>query len=78
MLQEQSITNLSAKNLLWIAKTALEARDEVVSATLAGYPEYRNNVSYYILNPRGIIGQINESFNPYMVEITLDDLDVVE
>lgn len=78
MLQEQSVTNLSTGNLLWIAKTVLTSRGEMATATLDGYPEYRDGISYYFLNPRGIVDQINSDFNPYLVDITSEDLKVVK
>lgn len=78
LLQEHSVTNLSTSNLLWLAKTVLTSRGEMATATLDGYPEYRNGISYYFLNPRGIVDQINSDFNPYLVDITNEDLSVVK
>lgn len=78
MLQEQSLTNLSNENLLWLAKTVLTSRDAFATDTLDGSAEYRNGVSYYVLNPRGIVEQINADYNPYVDAITLEDLDTVE
>lgn len=78
MLQEQSVTNLSTENILWLAKTVLSCRSDISTATLEGYPEYRNGISYYFLHARGIVEQINENFNPYLVDITTEDLNVVK
>ncbi len=78
LLREKSITNLDNKNLMWLGKTALLSRGEMSSATLEGYPEYRNGVSYYFLHPRAIVEQINEGYNPYLVDINRENLSVVE
>lgn len=78
LLKEKSVTNLSPENLLWIGKTVLMSRGDMTSATLKGYPEYYNGLSYYFLSPRAIVEQINEAYNPYLVDITREDLSVVE
>lgn len=77
LLQEHSLTDLSTENLLWLAKTVVSNDMEFTSDTLAGYDEYRDRVSYYILSPTRVAAQINESYNPYTVEITEDMLDTV-
>lgn len=77
LLTEKAVTDLSAGNLLWIAKTVFFNKDSISSNTLPGYAEYRNGVSYYVLSPRKIAELVNESYNPYLGQIEADMLDTV-
>ena len=75
LVDEQSVTSLSTGNMLWLAKTALGCMDQISGTTLEGYVENRNE-SYYILDVRSVLAQLNERFNPYEVEITQEMLSI--
>ena len=77
-MQEESLTDLSVNNFLWIGKTILTGMGDMTSDTLPGYPDMRGGVSYYILRPDEVAQLINESYNPYHVVIDADDLDIAE
>ena len=76
--REESLTELSVSNFLWIGKTILTGMGDMTSDTLPGYPDMRGGVSYYILRPDEVAQLINESYNPYHVVIDADDLDIAE
>ena len=78
LVQEESLTDLSVSNFLWIGKTILTGMGNMTSDTLPGYPDMRGGVSYYILRPDEVAQLINESYNPYHVVIDADDLDIAE
>ena len=78
LVREESLTDLSVSNFLWIGKTILTGMSDMTSDTLPGYPDMRGGVSYYILRPDEVAQLINESYNPYHVVIDADDLDIAE
>ena len=78
LVREESLTDLSVSNFLWIGKTILTGMGDMTSDTLPGYPDMRGGVSYYILRPDEVAQLINESYNPYHVVIDADDLDIAE
>ena len=78
LVQEESLTDLSVSNFLWIGKTILTGMGDMTSDTLPGYPDMRGGSSYYILRPDEVAQLINESYNPYHVVIDADDLDIAE
>jgi len=78
LIQEESITDLSVSNFLWIGKTILMGMNDMTSDTLPGYAEMRGGASYYILYPEKVAQLINESYNPYTVDIDADDLNITE
>ena len=78
MVQEESLTDLSVNNFLWIGKTILTGMDSMTSDTLPGYADMRGGASYFVLYPDRVAELINESYNPYTVEIDVDDLTIVE
>lgn len=78
LLENSSISSLSRGNYLWIAKTLLTSIKNFENDTLPGYPEYRNKVSYYILDKAEIAELINSSYNPYQVAIRPEDLTIAE
>ena len=78
MVQNESLTNLSADNFLWIGKTILTGLDNMTSDTLPGYADMRGGASYFVLYPDRVAELINESYNPYTVDIDVDDLSIVE
>ena len=75
LLKNNTLTDLSARNLCWIALSAvLCASGGVASDTLPGEPEYINGGSYYIEDRAAAAKLINERYNPYEKEITADAL----
>lgn len=78
LLENNSISSLSMSNYLWVAKTLLTSLKDFENDTLPGYPEYRHDVSYYVLKPSEVAELVNSSYNPYKVTITTDDLDIAE
>ena len=78
LIQEESLTDLSVNNFLWIGKTILTGMDSMTSDTLPGYADMRGGASYFVLYPDRVAELINESYNPYTVEIDVDDLTIVE
>ena len=78
LIQEESLTDLSVSNFLWVGKTILTGMDDMTSDTLPGYADMRGGASYFVLYPDRVAELINESYNPYTVEIDADDLTIVE
>ena len=78
LIQEESLTDLSVSNFLWVGKTILTGMGDMTSDTLPGYADMRGGASYFVLYPDRVAELINESYNPYTVEIDVDDLTIVE
>ena len=78
MVQEESLTDLNVNNFLWIGKTILTGLDNMTSDTLPGYADMRGGASYFVLYPDQVAELINESYNPYTVDIDVDDQTIVE
>lgn len=77
-VMKNSTTDLSARNLLWIAKTMLGCMGDLRSDTLPGNPDYYDSygVNYVKLYPDQVAELINDGYNPYQVVITADDLKI--
>ena len=78
LIREESLTDLSASNFLWIGKTILSGMDNMTSHTLPGYADMRGGASYFVLYPEKVAALINESYNPYNRAINVDDLKITE
>ena len=78
MIQEESLTDLSVNNFLWIGKTILTGMENMTSDTLPGYPDMRGGVSYFILYPDQVADLVNRSYNPYLVAVEREDLQIAE
>ena len=78
MVQQESLTDLSVSNFLWIGKTILTGMDNMTSDTLPGYPDMRGGASYFVLYPEQVAELVNRSYNPYTVDVDVDDLDIAE
>ncbi len=78
LIEEESLTNLSAGNFLWIGKSILLGMDNMTSDTLPGYADMRGGASYFVLYPEKVADLINEAYNPYTVDIDADDLNITE
>ena len=78
LIREESLTDLSAANFLWIGKAILSGMDNMTSHTLPGYADMRGGASYFVLYPEKVAALINESYNPYNRDINVDDLKITE
>ena len=78
LIQNESLTDLSVGNFLWIGKTILAGMNDMTSDTLPGYADMRGGASYFVLYPDQVAELINESYNPYTVAIDVDDLEIAE
>lgn len=76
LVENNSISSLSVPNYLWMAKTILLNMGSFSTDTLPGYADMMDGVSYYFLYPEDVAQLINDSYNPYKVEITSEDLDI--
>lgn len=76
LVENNSISSLSIPNYLWMAKTVLLNMGSFSTDTLPGYADMMDGVSYYFLYPEDVAQLINDSYNPYKVEITSEDLDI--
>lgn len=76
LVENNSISSLSIPNYLWMAKTILLNMGSFSTDTLPGYADMMDGVSYYFLYPEDVAQLINDSYNPYKVEITSEDLDI--
>lgn len=78
-------TDIKLNNLLWFAKQAMGVNmDNVSFMTVPGNPQgwawsrtYRNNQSYFFAYPDEVVEMINQHFNPYLRDITEDDLQIM-
>ncbi|MBR7178918.1 MAG: LCP family protein [Oscillospiraceae bacterium] len=78
LIEDESLTDLDMGNFLWIGKTILLGMDQMTSDTLPGYADMRGGASYFILYPEQVAELINESYNPYTVDVDADDLNIAE
>ena len=78
MIQEESLTDLSVNNFLWIGKTILLGLNDLSSDTLPGYADMRGGASYFILYRDQVAELVNQSYNPYTVDVDADDLEIAE
>ena len=78
LIQDESLTDLSVNNFLWIGKTILTGMDNMTSDTLPGYPDMRGGASYFVLYPEQVAELVSGSYNPYHTVIDADDLDIAE
>lgn len=72
-------TDLTAGNLAYFAEQFLKMDEENVTFETApgNYSGMMNNLSYVFLYPDQWLACINQYINPYSVDISLEDLDVV-
>lgn len=76
-------TDLEVGELAWVGEQALTVGMENIHFyTLPGDGANLHNMSfyggsYYVVNPEETLALINESFNPYDQDLTLDDMDIL-
>lgn len=69
--------DLSLGNLIWVADAVRKANlGELSTKTLPGEPADIHGGSYYLVWPNATAELVNESFNPYVRDITADDLNI--
>ena len=76
LVENHSLTNLNARNFLWMGKTILLNMGDLDSDTLPGYATYIGDVSYYVLNRQDVADLINDRYNPYREEILAENLKI--
>ena len=69
-------TDLELANLIWLGEQALTVgSDNIAFYTLPGDGAgYYKGGSYYVLDPDAVLEMVNSYFNPYLEDLTLDDL----
>ena len=71
LVTANTTTNLSVRELAWIAKTAkLIGTENMQTDTLPGEADYVGDGSYYILWPEATAELINASYNPYDEDVS--------
>lgn len=79
IFHENVSTDLKLSNLIWIGQQALSIGSEGITFhTLPGDGAgYYKGVSYYTVEPEATLELINTYFNPYVQDLTLDDMDIL-
>ena len=72
-------TDLKLSNLIWLGEQALTiGSGKIAFHTLPGDGAgWYKGGSYYVLDPEGTLELVNNYFNPYQRELTLDDMDIL-
>lgn len=70
LVMENTTTDLSLLELVWVAKAAYLCRGNFESATLPGYGDYVNGGAYYVESVYDAAALINEKYNPYKIAIS--------
>lgn len=76
LVENNSLMNLNARNLLWMGKTILLNMKDLQSDTLPGYATYIGDGSYYVLYRQDVADLINARYNPYRETILAEDLKI--
>ena len=77
ILQTGTETDLTAGNFLWLAESVLLVdRNHIGTATLPGSARNFESGSYYVLDPASVAQTVNTYCNPYVQEITPEDLEI--
>ena len=71
-------TDLPLNNLLWFATQAMGMdADTIQSCTMPNTAKTVHSLSYVFPNGEEIVTIVNEQFNPYLRDITADDLQII-
>ena len=78
-------SDLELGNMLWFARKAMDlSEDDFTSCTIPGnyYASawsrtYRSMQSYVTLYPQQVVRLVNESFNPYLAQVSTANLDIM-
>ena len=77
MFQKNSVNSLSTQNYIWFAVNLLRCgMENLRTDTLPGYATYIGDQSYFVLDPEEVVDLVNEHYNPYQKNITLDDVNI--
>lgn len=77
ILLENTQTDLSTANFLWMAQTVLLAnKTNLQTTTLPGNARMLYGGSYYVLDPALVVQTVNTYCNPYEAPITTDNLNI--
>lgn len=76
LVEDHSITTLSSRNCLWIGKVLLSGMSNIYNHTLPGTATYIGGVSYYVLDRDEVADLVNDSYNPYRVQILPENLKI--
>ena len=78
IFEENVITDLSVGNILYFAQQLMKCDfDAIKTYTVEGEGAMINGASYYPLYASSIVKIVNESFNPYDVDLTVANVNVV-
>ena len=79
IVQKWVKTDLELANLIWLGEQALTVgSDNITFHTLPGDGAgWYKGGSYYILYPDAVLELVNEHFNPYQEDLTLDQMDIL-
>lgn len=78
ILSDSLVTDLSAKNIAYFMRQALMCRSEDISFyTMPNAPKMIGGYSYAVIVLYDWLNMINEHLNPYVQELTVNDLDVM-
>ena len=72
-VKANTVTDLNLLNILWLARD-LKVCTAGVNETLPGTAQMIGDGSYYVLDPAAVAQLVNAHFNPYVRDITTDDL----
>ena len=77
VLLRHTQTDLNARNLLWLAETVLLADlHHVETVTLPGSARNWESGSYYVLDPASVAQTVNTYCNPFVEDVTPEDLEI--
>ncbi len=74
LLMQNTETDLSWRNLCWVALTLVRCGSGLESDTLPGEPAWVGGGAYYVQHRQETAALVNEKYNPYEKEITAEDL----
>ncbi len=74
LLMKNTETDLSYRNLCWVALALARCAGNVESNTLPGEPAWVNGGAYYVQHRQESAELVNEKYNPYETEIRPEDL----
>lgn len=78
IFKEHTITNLSDRNLLWLAQAAVRCgTGNLRTETLPGEGRYIDGVSYYVLDRQATCDLVNNLLNPYQEDVNAADLKII-
>ena len=74
-LSSEVDTDLNVLNILWLGES-LTTCEQGVSETLPGSAQWIGDGSYYVLDPYAVVELMNEYYNPFVEDITVDELNI--